>query len=692
MIRIGFIVQLMLFGQQILDRGILGGVIQRHVFMESTVNTLNDFLSLKKLHAAPPQQRHQIVIAVKQKNIDHLTNILHDISNPDSINYGKHWTKAEVVQLTENQEGRNVIVEDLEKNGIMVEDETLHGEYIIASGTVERLESYLNCKFHVFDIPDLGSEEDKVNHDHVVTMEKKRGGGGGSAGGRRRKQVIRTEAYSVPAEIHEHVTTILNTVQIAPWWKNKVVESVEAINDDEKRGGEREITKKRSIRGAAVGTLNPTPQPTLAPSRAPYVSGEVSPPFLKNYYNISVSNISPSEALVSHGVLELGTDYLNPDDLTTFQKRYNLPTQALAGYNDHVSSLACTFYPDCAESNLDVQYIMGVAPGIPTYYHYESSTKINDAFTNFVVEASNMTNPANVYSISWVGYELATTASTRQVFNTEAIKLGVMGTTLIAASGDDGVANYQIASYGRSRCGYYPAFPSTSPYVTSIGGTMGPENGEEEISCMANPQKSIGITTGGGFSNNYPIPDFQKDHIADYFQTVMGTDKRPSQTKVPYSSSGRGYPDVSLLAHRYLIIMAGTARYVDGTSASAPVFGAMVSLVNQRRKAAGKSLMGWINPFLYQYSSHFTNDITVGKNNCGRSNALSMYEIVGIVFAVLIGVILISVFHSWIFSRMSKTFFYTPAATNIMNTTIVVDLEGEKSTQVIGPAVRVIAI
>ena len=279
---------------------------------------------------------------------------------------------------------------------------------------------------------------------------------------------------------------------------------------------------------------------------------------------------------------------------------------------------------------------------------------------------------------------------------------------------------------------------------------MGPENGEEEISCMANPQKSIGITTGGGFSNNYPIPDFQKDHIADYFQTVMGTDKRPSQTKVPYSSSGRGYPDVSLLAHRYLIIMAGTARYVDGTSASAPVFGAMVSLVNQRRKAAGKSLMGWINPFLYQYSSHFTNDITVGKNNCGRvsststytccdegfyaasgwdpltglgsinfqkfsdtamgigisdpplnplssssskkSNALSMYEIVGIVFAVLIGVILISVFHSWIFSRMSKTFFYTPAATNIMNTTIVVDLEGEKSTQVIGPAVRVIAI
>lgn len=49
----------------------------------------------------------------------------------------------------------------------------------------------------------------------------------------------------------------------------------------------------------------------------------------------------------------------------------------------------------------------------------------------------------------------------------------------------------------------------------------------------------------------------------------------------------------------------------------------MISLVNGKRKAAGKGALGWINPSLYQYSALFTKDITSGNNKCTRSTTTS---------------------------------------------------------------------
>lgn len=80
--------------------------------------------------------------------------------------------------------------------------------------------------------------------------------------------------------------------------------------------------------------------------------------------------------------------------------------------------------------------------------------------------------------------------------------------------------------------------------------------------------------------------------------------------------AGRGYPDVSLLGSNYIVVAGQYAQSVSGTSASAPVFAAMVSLVNAARKRAGKPSLGWINPALYQLSSEFVHDITSGNNMC----------------------------------------------------------------------------
>ena len=95
----------------------------------------------------------------------------------------------------------------------------------------------------------------------------------------------------------------------------------------------------------------------------------------------------------------------------------------------------------------------------------------------------------------------------------------MMGTTILAASGNDGVIGY-----GNSNCGYYPMFPASSPYVTVVGGTVGPESGNPEIACTSTTsQPYVSITTGGGFSNYFDAPAFQQPFIQSYFASMKGT-------------------------------------------------------------------------------------------------------------------------------------------------------------------------
>ncbi len=186
--------------------------------------------------------------------------------------------------------------------------------------------------------------------------------------------------------------------------------------------------------------------------------------------------------------------------------------------------------------------------------------------------------------------------------------------TLIASSGDDGVAGNR-ANQSPDKCGYFPQFPASSPYVTAVGGTQGPESYLPEVAAQGNTPDGL-ITSGGGFSTKSPVPIWQSGAVAGYHTLVKDT------AIAPFAgfATGRGYPDVSLAANNYVIVESGHYSAVSGTSASAPVFAAMVSLVNAGRLAAGKSALGWINPALYTYAHQFANDVTVGENNCAGKN------------------------------------------------------------------------
>jgi tripeptidyl-peptidase-1 len=302
----------------------------------------------------------------------------------------------------------------------------------------------------------------------------------------------------------------------------------------------------------------------------------------------------------------LGQSY-SPADLVQFQQAYNLPQQTVAnviGPNDPDS---CSDDPDnCGEANLDVQYIMATAQNAPlTYWSVPQDEP--DIFVYFIEAVAADPTPPLVHSISYGGPEGLQDASAMTTFNDELCKMGLRGLTLFVASGDDGVAGYQ-ARGDPSQCGFNPDYPANCPFITTVGATMGPESGTAEVVCESDAGSII--TTGGGFSNVFALPDYQSDAVATYLRTA----KIPPKNL--FNTTGRGYPDVASLGNNYNVVIGGQVYQVSGTSASCPVFCAMVALVNGDREARGKSPLGFLNPILYKIDKTVFNDITQGENNC----------------------------------------------------------------------------
>lgn len=84
--------------------------------------------------------------------------------------------------------------------------------------------------------------------------------------------------------------------------------------------------------------------------------------------------------------------------------------------------------------------------------------------------------------------------------------------------------------------------------------------------------------------------------------------------------------DISLLAVRYEVIIGGKVALASGTSASAPVMAAYVSLVNAARHKLGKPPIGFLNKMLYDIgikNNSMYRDIVSGDNKCcGENNGV----------------------------------------------------------------------
>ena len=100
----------------------------------------------------------------------------------------------------------------------------------------------------------------------------------------------------------------------------------------------------------------------------------------------------------------------------------------------------------------------------------------------------------------------------------------------------------------------------------------------------------------------------------------MNTAVLPSSSY--FNASGRGFNDVAALGYHILTYQGGNIEITGGTSASGPIFAALLALLNDVQLNQGKSPLGFVNPWLYQTASSNPlafNSIISGDNKCRES-------------------------------------------------------------------------
>jgi tripeptidyl-peptidase-1 len=318
----------------------------------------------------------------------------------------------------------------------------------------------------------------------------------------------------------------------------------------------------------------------------PDIGTDITPEVIRARYNVSSTTVS-TNSKNSHAVAEFQAQYYSPTDLSKFWTTYVpfAPVQTVdqvIGFNDPSSP--------GIEASLDIEYIMGVAPGCTTWFYSMKSFNFWQDLTTWVGELNNETNVPWVHSVSYGSQGDYPSESYRIRLNTEFQKVGTRGVSILFASGDDGAGCQGVGMQSPSACDctFYPSFPATCPYITSVGATA-------FISGNTGAESAVSLfKSGGGFSQMFSIPSYQTAAVADYLKEATLPEA------CAFNSTGRATPDVGALGDEHFqVVNGGRTISVGGTSASTPTFSGIVTLLNDIRLNAGKSTLGFLNPFLY---------------------------------------------------------------------------------------------
>lgn len=300
------------------------------------------------------------------------------------------------------------------------------------------------------------------------------------------------------------------------------------------------------------------------------------------------------------GILELGGGFKTADIQQYFQSQHIAPPQVVAVSVDGAKNSPTNPNGPDSEVMLDIEVAASVAPAarIAVYFAPNTDQGFIDALTTAVHDT---TNHPSVISVSWGGPESNWTQQAMTALDDACQSAAALGVSVTAACGDSGSTD------GVSDGASHVDFPASSPHVLACGGTKITVSGSTLTNEVVwNDEAQSGGATGGGVSNVFALPTWQKN------ANVSGATN---------GGSGRGLPDVAAdaaPATGYSIEVDGQTEVVGGTSAVAPLWAGLIALLNQK---LGKP-MGFLNPQIYPLlGTAVFRDISQGKNGSYKAGS-----------------------------------------------------------------------
>jgi subtilase family serine protease len=366
-----------------------------------------------------------------------------------------------------------------------------------------------------------------------------------------------------------------------------------------------------------------------------------TPKFLRQIYNIPSK---PAKNGATMATIEFVESFDN-EDIELFMKlmgepKASIPDNFITGDFGNTPSIPG------GEALLDVEYMLAIAPGASlTFYSISDCYPYcrNEGYLHWLFYLGKQDQPETVQSLSYGSHEIDATDPTSpgalemlDRMDFEFMKFGLMGVTIVVSSGDNGVCA-AVNDRNPKGCDHaVPEWPVTSPFVTGVGATQLSDryspvcgsrwssffnlaiqcSGAEEVACQSD--QGCVITTGGGFSNHYPRPWYQNKAVEDFLEVGPSYKGYPHDPTF-FNKNGRAYPDVAVFGSSYATIMQQSLIEFCGTSASAPFFAAIVTMLNDRLLEEGLAPVGFLNPLLYYLSEErpeVFHDITMGYNAC----------------------------------------------------------------------------
>lgn len=536
---------------------------------------------------AEPNKVNTVTVHLKLHNEAELDKIIEQIYTPDSPRYHKWLTKSELAAYAPTEEEVNQVRSELTAKGLSVLSVDANRTSVRARGTVANLENAFQTQIHSF-------QRDGKVFQANATAAKLTGPAGNlidSVSG----------LTTFPMKRYARKPFDLKTGKSLP--------SVPAAKLAS--GGFGNYFTSDCFRRPAAVTLTYLSYTTPVGQyygniydQGTKTCGWTPDQVLAHYglYNASKGGLDGSGQTIV--IIDGPSDATVADDLATFSTLAGLPSPNASNFQ--------LIYPDGKPSDYELQYVSnwddettldiewahGIAPKAKIVLLITPTEDWSEF--EYAIQYAVDHNLGNIISNSYGYPEFLWGPSTQKGFDSVLKIAAASGVAVNFSSGDSGDVGTGDPHGGGA------SYPSTSTYVTQIGGT------------------SIGLYdfTGGklevGWGTNETLLSYSQNYVLDppyaggfTFGSGGGestlVDKPSWQSSLP--GTGRQGPDISAIGDPFtggIVVTNGFASSIGGTSLSSPVFSAIWALAQQK---AGKSL-GQAAPLLAKLPKTAFRDIT----------------------------------------------------------------------------------